>query len=118
MKDELGRIFVPSIITGKAQLTATIKPSSYWKIFPIDRRAHVMGVRGDITSRKVRLVGGGKQRIITIPAQDRDIFKAGDKIKIYPSIYKLYIQTIQIPTNIGGKVSKSQTNKQNDQTNN
>ena len=70
------------------QLTITI-PKKDWETFPVGSRTKIHSKKGIHIVRKVGSIGRGKQRIVTIPACDNDLFKKGDEIKIYPYKTKL-----------------------------
>lgn len=69
------------------QLTITI-PKKDWETFPVGSRTKIHSKKGIHIVRKVGSIGRGKQRIVTIPACDNDLFKKGDEIKIYPYKHK------------------------------
>ena len=104
LRDKKGLFFTRSQIIGNnLQLTITI-PRPDWKCFEVDSRAilHSISAIGVTATRKVRSVGNGKQRILTIPKDNFDVFSKGDTINIYP---------------LEQKVAKSQSKKGDKQTN-
>lgn len=101
IKDKEGYWFTKNNIIGNdIQLTITI-PKPDWKCFDVDSRAVLVSKDGVIITKKVKSIGGGKQRILVIPKEDSDIFSKGDLVQIYP----LYIEG---KLNYDMKVSKSQ----------
>jgi len=76
------------IIGNKRQLTITI-PLSDWKFFDVGSRAKIFPKDEYILHivKPIRAIGT-KQRIVTIPFSDRDIFKKGDIVRMYPLVAK------------------------------
>ena len=84
LKNKKGLWFTRNKIIGnEKQITVTI-PKPDWKCFEVDSRAILHSKSGITITRKVRAIGGGKQRVLTIPQDDFDIFSNGDIILIYP----------------------------------
>ncbi|MCP3684415.1 MAG: hypothetical protein GY861_17185 [bacterium] len=83
IKDEKGLYFASSKITGERQLTATIRNTD-WRHFPVGSRVKAVSNEGMEIMRKVISMGNGRQRVITIPKQDQDIFEKGETVRIYP----------------------------------
>jgi hypothetical protein len=85
-KTKDGEYFTSNRIVGKGQLSVTV-PMEDWKLFPIGGRAKVFSVRKkiiNITRKIISSSGNDRQRVITIPAADHDLFKYGDLVKIFP----------------------------------
>lgn len=84
LNDKNNNIFTYSKITGNnLQLTVNI-PRKDWKYFKVGSRVKIMSLYNINIVKKVRSIGNSKQRIITIPSSDKDIFKKYDIVKLYP----------------------------------
>lgn len=84
IKDQLGE-FTTARLMGNNPLQGNI-PRSLWRIFELGKRVKIYPMNDDINHivKKVIAIGNGKQRIITIPFADSDLFNKRDKIRLYP----------------------------------
>ena len=82
-EDKLGT-FTTANIMGSNQLQINV-PKNYWKFFEVGSIVKIYSLDNDndYLRRKVVSIGGGKQRVITLPTQD-NLFKKGDKVRLYP----------------------------------
>ncbi len=83
IKDELGA-FTTANVMGSKQLQINV-PKNYLKFFKVGSiiKIYSLDNDNDYLRRKVVSIGGGKQRVITLPTQD-NLFKKGDKVRLYP----------------------------------
>ena len=83
IKNSEGLYFASARLTGDRQLIATIRNTD-WRHFPVGSRVKAVSNEGMEIMRKVIAMGNGRQRVITIPKQDTDIFEKGETVRIYP----------------------------------
>lgn len=106
IRDKEGQWFTLSEIIGnERQITATIS-SREWKHFPINSKVKAVSLKGETFYRRVRSLGNGKQRNISIPKDEWGSFSKGQKIKIYPE---------EQPKKDSDSMNEQDKNKQNEQ---
>jgi len=98
-----GKYFAKSLVVGGDPFTVTI-PKKFWKFFPIGSRAKVMTINQKEEFTKRIRNQNDRQRVVTVPYDERHLFKKGTKVRVYPQDQEFIINL----------VSKSQTNKQNE----
>ena len=83
LKDKLGDYTIANI--SNAQPMQVNIPIKFWKFFELGKRIKIYPLKNDDVHivRKIISIGSGRQRIITIPKQDNDIFKAGERVRLY-----------------------------------